>query len=65
ISSNKAFGEKCFNLKSSVEQGRVCSCGGADQGVTVRNGHSLSSSYNADMRHHSCAICPVAVSPIE
>ncbi len=49
-----------LNLESSVGQGKVYGCGGAGLGVTARNGHSLSSSYNNAMRHHSYAIYPVA-----
>ncbi len=56
--------EQCFlvsfNLESSVGQGIGCLCGGVGQGVTARNGHSLSSSYNAAMRRHRGAIYPVA-----
>jgi len=50
------------NLGSLVEQGKVYGCGGAGLGVTARNGHSLSSSYNNAMRHHSYAIYPVVLS---
>ncbi len=48
-----------FNLNSSVGQGIVFFCVGVGQGVTARNGHSLSSSYNAAIRRHRSAICSV------
>ncbi len=57
-----------FNLESSVGQGIGCFCGGQKmvlgQGVTVRNGHSLSSSYNAAMRRHRSAHEKLALDPV-
>jgi len=58
-------------LESSVEQGKVCCCGGLWLGVTAWNGilcgmvQRLSSSYNNSIRHHSGKIHPVAPSPVE
>ena len=71
---------KNSNLKSLVEQGKVC-CGGVGQGITAQNGYSstyalamfyygtsmylISSSYNEAIRHHSGAIYPVALLLVE
>ena len=49
-----------FNLKPAVERVGGCGCGGAEQGATTRNGHSLPRSCNTAMRRQNRAIRPVA-----
>ena len=47
-------------LDSLVEQVEVCVCGGAGQGITTKNSHSIPRSYNAAMCHRKRAIQLVA-----
>jgi len=49
-----------FNLESSVGRGEVCVCGGAGQGATTSNSHSIARSCNAAMCRRKRAIGPVA-----